>query len=312
MSEKSRNLLLLFLLASCWGPSFLFIKVAVAEISPMMLAALRIGSGALILNVFLLAKGQRLSLKWNFWKHAIIAGFFAQGLPFVLINWGEQYVDSSLASLLNGMVPLFTIVLAQILLVDERMTMNKVQGVIAGLIGLFILVLPNLRDGVQGTTGGVIAISVATLSYGIGLVYIRKHLTKIPPVHAPAAQLLSVSIYLVPIAWISTPDFSFSEISWSALGSVAILGTFGTAIAFILYFRLIERTNAGFASMVTFLMPIYGVLLGVIFLEEDLTLWMVWGAIFILGGISLVNKKTGVKRRKFSEHLDRSMYCKFR
>ncbi len=95
MNERTKNVLLLFLLASCWGPSFLFIKIAVEEISPLMLAALRIGSGALILNLFLILKGQRLPIHFSFWKKIFVAGFFAQGLPFVLINWGEQYVDSS-------------------------------------------------------------------------------------------------------------------------------------------------------------------------------------------------------------------------
>ena len=311
MSQSIKNFILLVLLASCWGPSFLFIKVAVEDISPMMLAALRIGIGAIILNAFLLVKRERLSLSWDFWKKAIIAGFFAQGLPFVLINWGEQYVDSSLASLLNGMVPLFTIILAQILLVDERMTMNKVKGIALGLVGLLVLTYPSLRDGVQGTTLGVLAIAIATLSYGIGLVYIRKHLTKVPSIHAPAAQLLSVTIYLVPAAIIMEPGFEVGCVSWESYASVGVLGVFGTAIAFILYFRLIERTNAGYASTVTFLMPIYGVILGAIFLNEEITLWMIWGALFILSGISLVNRPPK-KKREVREFVDPRIYTKFR
>lgn len=276
-----------------------------------MLAALRIGSGALILNIYLLVKGHLLSMKRDFWKKTLIAGFFAQGLPFVLINWGEQYVDSSLASLLNGMVPLFTILFAQVAL-DERLTLHKIWGVLMGLIGLTILVWPGLQDGVSATRLGILAISAATVSYGIGLVYIRKHLTKVPSIHAPAAQLLSVTLYLVPLAFIVNPTFDFMEVSWKAWGSLGVLGVFGTALAFILYFKLIERTSASYASMVTFLMPIYGVLLGLIFLNEPITLWMIWGALFILSGISLVNKPKDSKPTRFGKRLDSKLYTKFR
>jgi len=288
---KNKNLFLLILLASCWGPSFLFIKIAVAEVSPMMVAGLRIAIGAVVLNMILLFRKERLPTKRSFWKKIFIAGFFAQALPFTLINWGEQFVDSSIASLLNGLTPLSTIVLAQLMLKDEKMTSNKVRGVVLGLIGLIILVLPSLFAGVTGTVQGILAITLAALSYGVGLVYIRKNLIAVPAMHAPAAQLLSVSIYLLPIAFFITPQFSLLAVSVASLISIALLGVFGTAIAFIVYFKLLERTSAGYVSMVTFLMPIYGVILGITFLDEPLTLWMLLGATSILGGISQVQQK---------------------
>ena len=312
MNERTKNMLLLFLLASCWGPSFLFIKIAVEEIQPLMLAALRIGIGALVLNLFLMVKGERLPTTFSFWKRIVVAGFFAQGLPFVLINWGEQYVDSSLASLMNGMVPLFTIVFAQFMLQDERMTVNKTIGVVIGFLGLVFLVYPNLREGITASTYGIIAIALASVSYGIGLVYIRKYLTKVSSVQAPAAQLLSVTVYLVPIAFWMYPSFDVMAISSASVWSVSILGVFGTAIAFILYFKLIERTSAGYASMVTYLMPIYGVLLGAAFLEEAITGWMILGAGLILGGISFVNRKKKETPPSFDEHLDVAYFSKVR
>ncbi len=312
MNERTKNMLLLFLLASCWGPSFLFIKIAVEEIDPLMLAASRIGIGALVINVFLLVKGERLPLTFAFWKKILVAGFFAQGLPFVLINWGEQYIDSSLASLMNGMVPLFTIVFAQFVLQDERMTVSKTLGVVIGFLGLVILVYPDLKEGVTANTYGILAIAFASVSYGIGLVYIRRHLTKVPSFQAPAAQLLSITIYLLPIALWMGPSFNISDISSASLWSVTILGVFGTAIAFILYFKLIERTSAGYVSMVTYLMPIYGVILGAVFLNEKITSWMILGAALIFGGISVINRKKKSNQQKFSEHIDVAYYSKFR
>ncbi|MEQ9405792.1 MAG: DMT family transporter [Cyclobacteriaceae bacterium] len=309
---KNKNALLLILLATCWGPSFLFIKVAVTEMSPMMVSALRIGIGALILNGLILFKGQKLPSNLSFWKKVIVAGFFAQALPFTLINWGEQFVDSSLASVLNGLTPLSTIVLAQLMLKDERMNQHKVRGVLLGLAGLIILVLPGLLNGAAGTTLGILAITLAAISYGVGLVYIRKNLIDVQAMHAPAAQLLSVSVLLLPLAFILEPDFSFTAISWQAGASVVLLGAFGTALAFMIYFKLLERTSAGYVSMVTYLMPIYGVALGMIFLNEALTIWMFLGAVLILSGISQVNKKPEFRAKSFEENLDKAYYSSFR
>lgn len=308
---KTKKLALLLLLSSCWGPSFLFIKVAVAEISPLMLSALRIAIGALIINLFLLVRRETLPLNFNFWKKAAVAGFFAQGLPFTLINWGEQYVDSSLASILNGLTPLFTIILAQIMLEDEKMTGNKVKGVMLGFIGLVILVLPSLLSGVTATVMGISAISLAAISYAIGLVYVRKHLINTPKYHAPAAQLLSVTLYLLPIALLADPEVSFSSISWHAIGSLVMLGSFGTALAFIIYFKLIEKAGAGYTSMVTYLMPIYGVMLGVFFLNEQLTPETIGGMICIMSGIYLVNVKSSSVFR-FKKPVDTARFSKFR
>ena len=310
---KNRNLFLLIALATCWGPSFLFIKIAVAEVPPLMLTAIRIGLAAVLLNLYLLLRGERLMSSWSFWKRVLIAGFFAQGLPFALINWGQQYIDSSLASLLNGLTPLSTIILAHLMLKDEKMTKNKVTGVLLGLLGLIILVAPSLLSGVTATTVGILSITLAALSYGVGLVYIRKNLLEVPPIHAPAAQLLLVTIYMLPLALIVEPGFILSEISWQAIGSLAVLGSIGTALAFVIYYKLLERTGASYVSMVTYLMPVYGVILGVVFLDEQLTSWMVLGATSILMGVAVANGlKFSPKKESFKKGIDLAYFSKVR
>ncbi|MEQ9008356.1 MAG: DMT family transporter [Ekhidna sp.] len=310
---KIKNIYLLLLLASFWGPSFLFIKIAVEEIPPVMLAALRIGTGALVLNLILLFSKYRLPRDFSLWKKIFIAGFFAQGLPFILMNWGEQYVDSSLASVLNGLVPIFTILLAHNMVADERLNPQKVRGVLLGFLGLIILILPSLFDGVQGSLGGIIGITIAALSYSIGFVYIRKHLLNLPAFTAPAAQLLSVSVYLVPISFIVYPNFDLTAIGSSALISTLILGVIGTAIAFVVYFKLIEQSSAGYASLVTYIMPVFGVVLGVAFLDEPLTPWILLGAAFILLGIKVTKqRKAAAKLPKVKFKIDPALYTKFR
>ncbi len=278
----------------------------------MLVAAFRIGIGAVVLNLILLFRKERLPWKLDFWKKVFVAGFFAQALPFTLINWGEQFVDSSLASLLNGLTPLSTIVLAQLMLKDEKMTKNKIKGVFLGLLGLLILVAPSLVGGVTGTTQGILSITLAAVSYGVGLVYIRKNLIEVPAIHAPAAQLLSVTVYLLPIAFVSSPGFVFWDLSLATVASISILGVFGTAVAFVLYFKLLERTSAGYVSMVTYLMPIYGVILGIVFLDEQLTVWMILGAISILGGIAQVNMHSQKQIKPFGKNLDQAYYSQFR
>ncbi|MEP1033417.1 DMT family transporter [Ekhidna sp.] len=309
---KIKNVHLLILLASLWGPSFLFIKIAVLEIPPVMLAALRIGIAAIIINVLRIFWNQRLPFDLSFWKKTFIAGLFAQAIPFILINWGEQYVDSSLASVLNGLVPLFTIIFAHFIIADERLNRQKLFGVGLGFIGLIVLVMPSMIQGVEGSTWGILSITAAAISYGIGLSYIRKHFANSPSFKAPAAQLLSVSIYLVPLAFIMYPEFSLDAVSKSALSSLLILAFFGTAIAFIVYFKLIERSSAGYASLVTYLMPIYGVILGIIFLGETVSIWMILGASLILLGIRTTKKIVKTKRRGFKINVDAALYSKFR
>lgn len=288
---KSRNLLLLIILATLWGPSFLFIKVAVFEIPPLLLAALRIGLAAIFINIYLLSKGQRLTRDLQFWKRVTIAGFFAHALPFVLINWGEQYIDSALASVLNGLTPLSTVLLANFMINTEKLTAQKIVGVVLGFVGLVVLVLPNILSGFEATITGILAVTVGAISYGIAIVYSRKKLMNTPSLHAPSAQLLATSIYLVPLAFIVDSPAGLLNVSWQAWSSVLILAVFGTAIAFVLYYRLLETAGPAYLSLVTYLMPIYGVALGALFMGELISIEMLLGMLLILLGIGIVNSK---------------------
>ena len=290
---KTKNLLLLLLLASLWGPSFLFIKVAVEEIPPITLAALRIGLAALFINVYLASKKGEFKKTLSFWKHVTIAGFFAHAVPFVLINWGEMHIDSGLASILNGLTPLSTIVMAHFMVTDDKMDVRKVVGAGLGLVGLFVLILPSISSEIKATTMGILAVSLGAVSYGIAIVYSRIHLTKIPPVHAPASQLLATAIYLVPLSILIEGPTDYLNVSWQAMGSVFILAFFGTAVAFVVYYSILERAGASYLSLVTYLMPVYGVLLGVIFLNETLSVYTIVGAVLIVLGIMIVNRTIG-------------------
>lgn len=287
---KLKNLLLLLFLATLWGPSFLFIKIAVIEISPITLAALRIGLAALVMHLWLFIKGYEFNRSLTFWKHVTIAGFFAHALPFALINWGEQYIDSSVASILNGMTPLCTVLIANFAIDDERMTPEKILGTVLGFVGLFVLVSPNLVSGVNASALGILAVAIAALSYGIALVYSRIHLMNEKPLYAPSSQLLISSVYLIPFALMVEGPVIWTTLSWNAIGSLIILGTLGTALAFVIYYKILASASASYLSLVTYLMPIYGVVLGFLFLDEVLAIEAIIGACLIIIGIMIANK----------------------
>lgn len=297
---KAKNLILLLILASLWGPSFLFIKIAVAEVPPITLAALRIGIAAVLLFVFLYARGGRLSKSTTFWRHVTIAGFFAHALPFALINWGETYIASGLASILNGLTPLFTIVIAHFMLDDDKMNFRKVVGTIIGFGGLLLLIAPSLSMSMEATVLGILAVSIGAISYGLAMAYSRKFLTKAKPLHAPTAQLLVATVYLIPLSFIvdGGAELNLFVLSPAVLWSILALATFGTAVAFVIYYKIIEVASASYLSLVTYLMPVYGVLLGIIFLNESLSWHAYAGAGLIIFGVMIANNTIPIEYKR--------------
>ncbi len=287
---KWKNLLNLFLMATLWGPSFLFIKIAVVEIPPITLAAFRIGLAAILINGYLFLSGSRLPTNLKFWKDVLFVGLFAHTIPFILINWGQQHIDSALASILNAITPLSTICLAAIFVKDDRMTFSKLAGSMIGLLGLLILISPNFSLNLEASFLGLLAVTIGASAYGVAMVYGRIHLTSVRSIQAPAGQLLVTSIYMVPLAFFVDGVPAVTTYSWPVIGAVVAIASFGTAVAFVIYYKVLESAGPTFLSLVTYLMPIYGVILGVIFLDESLTGEALAGGVIILIGVMVVNK----------------------
>jgi drug/metabolite transporter (DMT)-like permease len=284
-----RNLGLLLLLAALWGPSFLFIKVAVQEVPPLTLALVRVSIGALLLLLILRWQGRRLPQDRGLWRALAVVALMQNALPFVLLGWGEQYIDSALASILNGMTPLFTIVLAHFFVAGDRLTWVKLSGVLLGFAGLTLMTIPAIRDGVQGTTAGIVAVTAAAACYGVAIVYTRNHLRGLPPLVAPATQLFLSAVYLLPLSLMVDRPWQLMWPSPAAVGSLLALGTLGTGVAFIIYYRLLETAEPTYVAMVTYVVPIFGVILGVLVLGESLSWPMVAGFGLILLGVMIVN-----------------------
>lgn len=287
-NSQLRNFLLLLLLSSLWGPSFLFIKVAVEHVEPFTITVFRVGIAALLLYTVLKFKKINLPEFGKIWKHFAVMAVFGSGLPFALFNIGEQYVSSSLAAILNGTVPLFTLIIAHFATKNDRLTKAKFYGAIIGFVGLLILVAPSLI-GVKATFLGIIAILAATTSYAIGFVYSKKHIIGIKPLVASTSQLFLATLFLLPLSLIFENPSSIISAPNKAILSILGLSILGTAFAFIIFYKIIEVTSATYLSMVNYIVPIFGVILGIVVLGERLSWNSALGCLVILIGVMIAN-----------------------
>ena len=272
-----------------WGTSFLWIKIAVQEIGPFMLVALRLLFGLLGLVVVMLARRQPLPRDRRTWLAFLFMGIFNTAVPFTLISWGETRIDSGLASILNGTVPLFTIVIAHFWLHDDKITLGRIGGLVVGFIGVVVLVSRDIGpQGLHGNVFGQLAVIVASISYATAITFSRRYLRGIQPVLQAFSTLviadlvlwLAVPVAEQPLVWPSLP------LTWLA---IAWLGLLGSCTAYLLFFWLINAWGPTRASLVTYVFPVIGLVLGVLFLGETPDWRLIVGSVLIVGGILVVN-----------------------
>jgi drug/metabolite transporter (DMT)-like permease len=277
------------LLGLIWGSSFLWIKIAVREIGPFVLVAFRLLFG--LAGLFIIARLRKLSFPRN--RRTLLAfafmGVFNTALPFVLISWGETKIDSGLAAILNGTVPLFTIVIAHFWLHDEKITLPRLAGLIVGFVGVVILVSRDFGpQGLHGDVLGQLAVLAAALSYATAATFSRKFLRNQPPI----LQGLMILLIADSIMWLITPIATQPlvlpalPLTWLAL---AWLGLLGSCTAYILYFYLINTWGPTRATLVTYVFPVIGLILGIIFLNEQPDWHLIAGSALVVAGILVVN-----------------------
>ena len=290
-------LTLLLSVALIWGASFMFIKVAVAEIPPVAAMALRLAFAGLFLVPFLLAQqGLRRTIhgmRETGWG-AVFLGFMNAALPFTLIAWGEQHVDSSIAAIANAPVPIFVALLAMRFQHSERLRGVRLFGVLLGFVGVAVLAGFQPEGGWLAVTG-TLAASAAALSYAISNLFTQRRYGETQPLVLVTAASLAGATLLAPLALLQLPD---SVPSGRALVSVAVLGIAGTAIAMILFFRMLAAYGASRASLVTYLVPVTAIFYGVFLLDERFTPNAIVGLVLILGGVALGSGVLRVGRRR--------------
>lgn len=283
---------ILLLLGAIWGASYFFIKVGGAEIPPFTFVAGRTLIAAVALIVLLIVRREPLPRTRRDYLVLIAMGIFNSVIPYTAITWGETHISSGLASILTAAMPLFTVIYAHYWTEDERLTLPKVAGIALGFVGVVILFLPDLRSGIQMEFWGELAVVVAAASYGLATLIAHKYIGGVSHVVASTGQLATAALFMLPLSLAFDQPLSLRP-SLNALAALVTLALVGTAFAYILYYWLIEHTGATRTALVTYLIPITGVMWGALLLGEPIELEVLAGLVLIIAGVGLVNRRSG-------------------
>jgi drug/metabolite transporter (DMT)-like permease len=285
------NWLIFLALGFMWGSSYLFIKLAVDDFGTFTLVALRLAVGAALLWVAIRLAGQELPRERRIYGHLVVMAIVNIVIPFVLITWAEQSVDSSIAAILTSAVPLFVIVIAPLFLHDEPIRVNGVAGLLIGFVGVVVLTSNELSLTNSDLTGEI-ALLGAALSYAVGAVYSRRNMRGIPPMIPAVFQVTFALIISGAIAlvlerpWEATPDLE-------AVFSILWLGILGSGLAYLAVFRLFASWGATRTTLVAYLIPVWGIILGFLVLAEPIDGRLLVGTALVIGGMALVNSRFG-------------------
>jgi drug/metabolite transporter (DMT)-like permease len=275
------------LLGAIWSSSFLWIKIAVQEVGPITLVAFRVLFGLLFGLTVSLIQRPRLPGTLRQWTPVLLLGIGNVAIPFFLISWGEQTIDSAVAAILDATVPLFTIVIAHLTLHDDRITFHKTLGLLVGFAGVIVLVSKDFV-GSAGSAFGQAAVVLASLFYAGSSVYARRTTEDMPSIMRSVGPLISSTA----IMWLATITLErpvhvpHLPLTWIAL---VWLGVLGSGFAFILSYYLIHEIGPTRTTMVTYLFPLGGVVLGVGFLHEQLSWQLLGGAVLIVASLAIAN-----------------------
>lgn len=293
-SMGMREWLMLITLSLLWGGSFFFVGVAVVELPPLTIVTLRVGLAAITLWIIVLFMGLSLPKSPNVWVAFLIMGLLNNVIPFSLIVWGQTHIASGLASVLNATTPLFGVIVVGLLLVDERATAMKLVGVAVGFLGVVMMIgIPSLDSVKQGTILAQIAILGAALSYAFASVFGRRFKAMgLKPIIIAAGQVTGSTALLAPVAfYVDGPLALLGPGSPSIMvwASILTLAVFSTALAYILYFKILASSGATNILLVTLLVPVSAIFLGLLFLNETLQWVNLAGMALIAIGLSAID-----------------------
>ncbi|WP_376792405.1 DMT family transporter [Thermoflexus sp.] len=285
---KGWDLFALLALGAIWGASYLFFALGVRTIPPLTFVAGRLLIGAALLLLFRRVSSHKPAgdpPRGAFW----VMGFFNAALPHTLVAWSEQTIASGIAGVLIATMPLWAAGMTAWMLREERPSRRQLAGLLLGFLGILVLLFPDLRRAAHHYIVGEGAVVLAAISYAAATVYARRALRGIPPVQAAIGQLLYGGLMVFPLSLILDHPWTLSPapISIAALLALAVLGT---AIAYVMYYRLLQRVGVVGISLVTYLNPIFAVLWGALWLGEPLSGWVLGGLVLILMGVFLAGR----------------------
>jgi drug/metabolite transporter (DMT)-like permease len=278
-----------------WGSSYLFIKIGVDNgLQPFTLIMFRLLIGFLLLASVVAVAREPLPREPRMYGHLFVMGVINIAIPFALITFAEQTVSSSLAAVINGAVPLFVIVIAALFLKGETVTVNRLAGLAIGFVGVAILVGLDITDLGSASAVGELALLGATVSYAVGNVYAKAHVHGLRPMIPALFQVLFGLLVTGTLAFVFESPLA---VSWQpeAAFSVVWLGVLGSGLAYLAYFRILQHWGATRTSMVAYLLPVVGIALGALVLQEPVSVSTLVGTALIIGGIALVNSRYGTR-----------------
>jgi len=268
---------LIIILSILWGGSFFFVGVAVEEIPPLTIVLCRVALASIILMAIVYLKGDKMPSSLALWGGFIVMGALNNLIPFSLIVWGQTHIESGLASILNGTTPIFSVILAHFLTKEERLTTNRMSGVLIGWVGVAVLIGIDSLRGFGIEVYGQIAVLGAAFSYACAAIYGRRFKCLSPLVVA-TGMLCGSTIMMTPMALLVDQPWNLSP---SVFTMMALFGlaAISTSLAYIIYFRVLATAGPTNLLLVTFLIPLSAIFLGVMFLGERLE----WNAFVGMG-----------------------------
>jgi drug/metabolite transporter (DMT)-like permease len=278
------NWALLMCLVFLWGTSFMFISISVEVVDPLSIVFYRVLLGALVLTVIVYAMGLRLPFSATAWLVFLIFGIVGNVLPFFLISWGQQSVNSGIAGMIMAIMPLMTMLLAHYFVEGEDLNRYKIIGFTLGITGITILLGPVFEGGGRAALSGF-AIFIAATSYAVNSILVRR-LPQYNPIVAGAGMLIAATITLLPVWWLLAPKYGI-EVGMKSIMAVLWLGIGPTGIASIILFTVIKRAGPTFLSTINYMIPVVAFLTGAIILSEPIEWHSILALITILSGIAL-------------------------
>jgi drug/metabolite transporter (DMT)-like permease len=283
--------LLFVILGFLWGSSYLFIKIGVeAGLPPFTLVALRLLLGFGLLAAVVAVSRVELPREPRVYGHLVVMGLVNIVVPFSLITWAEQRVDSTIASTLNGAVPILVIPIAALVLRDEPLRAGRIVGVILGFIGVAAVVGFDPSTAARTDLPGAVALLGSTTAYAIGAVYARRNVHGLRPM-IPALFQVGFALAVAAVLALVIDRPWERAVEPQAILAILWLGFLGSGVAYLLFFNLLARRGAAGTSAVAYLLPVFGVLLGTLILHEPVGPGLLVGLALIIGGIALVNAR---------------------
>jgi drug/metabolite transporter (DMT)-like permease len=287
---------LIGILSILWGGAFFLIEVGLRSYPPMTLVLMRLALAVPPMWLAMRLMGQSLPRDLRAWSLLTVVGALNCALPFALFFWGQQYLDSGYASILNATTPLWGVITAHFLTSDEKATPARVIGVLVGLAGIIVMVGPEAMKGLSNNLLAQIACLVSTVFYSFAAIYGRRlSQTALTPMAVATGQTITATLLMIPIVLFVDQPWTLAVPSMESTLAGLTLALFSTALAYTLYFRLIDRSGASNAQLVAFLMPILAVILGIAFLGESLSAGQIAGAALIGLGLMILDGRLAAR-----------------